>query len=197
MIKRILGLDPSGRDGKSSGFCLIYDSEIIAIGEFKTLSYLIEYIYLLKPELVAIDSPLNYPSEGPYRKCDLLLKKNALNPLPLNMPGMRQLIERALKIINVLEDINAKYIETFPAGALRMLGFRKPKSLKERKRYFERIRTLFSLRSIVNASKLTKDEFDAFICAVTGYAFTIGQYREYASEDCKIILPVIFTNSAL
>lgn len=191
MIGKVLGLDLSGKDGKSSGFCLIYNSKIVAIGEFKTLNHLIEYICVLRPHLVSIDSPLGYPSRGSYRKCDLMLKRDSISPLPLNMPGMKQLIERALKVVDVLKGINADYIETFPAGALRILGFKKPKSFKERKRCFEKIRVLFGLESVVNANKLTKDEFDAFVCAIAGYAFIVGRYREYADGECRIILPTL------
>ena len=189
--KKIVGVDLSGRDGKASGFCLIYNATITAVGEFKTLKYLLEYLLLLRPDIVAIDSPLGYPAEGPYRDCDLLLKKEGLSPLPLNMLGMQQLIRRAIIIVRNLEKkTRAICIETFPFGALRLLGFkRKPRNFHERKKYFGIIRTLFNLKSIVDANRLTKDEFDAFICAVAGYAFSIGKYKEYLGKDCRIILP--------
>ena len=190
MFKKILGLDLSGKDGNPSGFCLIYGATVAVIGEFRTLKYLLEYLHKLRPDIVAVDSPLSTSKNKPYRDCDLLLKKDRMNPLPLNTPGMQQLIRRALLVTETLSKVGIKCIETFPAGALRMLGFkRKPRSYKERRKYFNTIRMMMGLRSMTRANKLTKDEFDAFVCAVAGYAFLIGRYVEYVGKNCRIILP--------
>ena len=186
----ILGVDLSGRDGNPTGFCLILEESIVSIGFFRTLKYLLEYIQILKPKLVSIDSPLNLPARGRFRDCDIMLKKHGMSPLPPAMPSMRMLVERAIILTNILSSLGIRYIETFPSGAIRMLGYkRKPRSISERRRYAREIARLFGLRIHVDFRMVTKDEFDAFLCALAGYAYLKKQYIAFVGKECTIILP--------
>jgi len=192
MEKKILGIDLSGKEGKTTGFCLIYEKIVLVVGSFRSLNAIKEYINVLRPDIVAIDAPLNHPTSGHYRDCDIMLKKYGMHPLPLTMKSMKMLIERAISLTNYLDTINIKYIETFPAGALKMLGYkRKPKSKAERFRYFKQISKLYGLSSKIDPMELTKDEFDAYICAIAGYAYTKKRYIAVTGKECKIILPFI------
>ncbi len=190
MHRKILGIDLSAKDGKSTGFCLIMGNEILALGEFKTFSALKEYIRIVHPSIVSIDAPLNMPKTGGFRDCDLLLKRHGMSPLPPTMPSMRMLVKRAIELTRFLENIGVKYIETYPAGAIVILGFkRKPRSNHERLRVFREILRMFGLKTRYAFRKMSKDEFDAFICGVAGYGYVHGKYVIFSGKECSIILP--------
>lgn len=192
---KILGIDLAGKDGNPTGFCLILGNIVLSIGIFRTLRALLEYLGTLRPTLVAIDAPLSFPSNKRFRDCDLLLKKFGLSPLPINMPSMKALVRRAITITRFLDSIGVRYIETFPAGSIRFLGFkRKPRSHSERAKFFRKILKMFGLVSNIDYSRLTKDEFDAFICAVSGYAYINKRYFAFKGNECMIILPCLDEN---
>lgn len=189
---KILGIDLAGKDGNPTGFCLILGDIVLSIGIFRTLKALLEYLNILRPSLVAIDAPLSFPSNKHFRDCDLLLKRFRLSPLPINMPSMAALVRRAITITRFLDSMGIKYIETFPAGSIRFLGFkRKPRSHSERAKFFRKILKMFGLASNIDYSRLTKDEFDAFICAISGYAYVHQRYFAFKGNECTIILPCL------
>jgi len=192
LAAKILGVDLSGKDGRPTGFCLIMNNTVLSIGEFRTIRALFEYISILEPDIVAIDAPLNFPKKGLYRDCDLMLKKYGLSPLSPMLEGMQALVKRAIKLVGFLEEKKIRYIETFPAGSIRLLGFkRKPKSKRGRREYFTEICKLYGLEKIVDPSDLTKDEFDAFLCALAGYAYIKMRFIKFAGKECTIILPTL------
>ncbi len=187
---KILGIDLSGKDGNPTGFCLIINNIVLSIGTFRTLKALLDYINILNPTLVSIDAPLNFSQDGHFRDCDILLKKSGLSPLPLNTPSMISLIKRAITLTQFLKSKKITYIETFPAGAIRLLGYRKkPKNKNERRQIFMNLIKLFDLATQIDSSNLTKDEFDAFLCALSGYAYINNRYVEFKGNECTIILP--------
>ena len=190
MSRKILGIDLSGRDGNPTGFCLIFGGTVMCVGEFRTLKWLLEYILMLRPDIVAIDAPLGLPKRGMFRDCDIMLKKHGISPLSPMLPSMRMLVNRALRLVGFLKENRIAYIETFPAGALRVLGYkRKPKSFTERRKYFMEIIRMFDLRNLVDPYRLSKDEFDAFLCALAGYCFIRRTYMAFSGEECSVILP--------
>ncbi len=195
---RILGVDLAGKDGNPTGFCLIMGDTVLSIGEFRTLGGLKEYIGILRPTIVAIDSPLNLPRRGQYRDCDILLRKYGIQPLPPMMKSMRMLVDRAIILVEFLKSMGIEYIETFPAGALKMLGFqRKPRSKNERRKMFQIITKKYGLRRMIDPSDLTKDEFDGFICAIVGYTYIKNMHMVVRGEECEIILPKPITGGSL
>ncbi|MCD6404186.1 MAG: DUF429 domain-containing protein [Nanoarchaeota archaeon] len=139
------GLDLSASEKKISGVCIMNDS-------VKTLSLKKdeEIIEALKDcEIVAIDAPLTFKS--PWRKEEEELMKRGFKPLPLSLPSMRKLYERARRIKEKLESHGVEVIETFP-GAFR-----------------EKFRSLGR----------NKHEKDAYLCALSALAFKKGSYEKF------------------
>lgn len=138
------GLDLSASEEKVSGVCIMNDS-------VRTFSLRgdEEIVEALKDcEVVAVDAPLTF--KPPWREEEKELMKRGFRPLPLSLPSMRRLYERARKLKEKLESYGVKVIETFP-GALRKRF--KPIGKNEHER-------------------------DAFLCALSALAFKRGSYEK-------------------
>jgi len=187
---KVIGLDLAGSEKNPTGYCHIEFSEVVAFGELYSDASIKRYISKIEPDIVAIDAPLNFPSHGNLRDCDLLMKQIGLNPFPPTMPGMRVLVERAMRLVNWLEENGFSYIEVFPAGAIHFLGLkRKPRSIGERIKMARELVRLIGLSMKFRISKMSPDEFDAVICAITGYAYLTGNYIEIKGRECTVIFP--------
>ncbi len=184
-----LGLDLAGSEKRATGFAVIFTSTLEDFGIVRSNEEIFSIIDLWRPDIVAIDSPLSY-SELPYRECDLKLKLLGANPLPLNLPGMKMLIDRAIKLKNEMEKRGIEVIETFPHGILRVLGYeKKPKSKTKRGKLMSEILLLFGIKKGKYFSSLSTDEFDAILCSLAAYSYGIKHYIELKGEGCSIILP--------
>ncbi|MCD6491411.1 MAG: DUF429 domain-containing protein [Candidatus Korarchaeota archaeon] len=194
MYNVIIGLDLAGSENRQSGFCLIQDNEIIDYGILFTDKQIISFIGEKNPDLIAIDAPFNLPKKGNFRDCDLLMKEIGLHPFPPTMSGMRLLVERVNRLLKIFREKNIEAIEVFPAGAIRFLGFkRKPKSITERVKYLREIISFIGLKSRRYIGRIRPDEFDAIICAITGYAYATQNYIEITGEECTVIFPIEMT----
>lgn len=189
-LRKILGVDLSGKDGNPTGITLILDNDLVVMTIFRTLNTIKEYIATLKPDIIAIDSPLNFPrGRVAYRDCDLELKKVGINPLPLNMSSMKMLIERAKSLVSFAHKMGIQVIETFPYGSLRLLGYkRKPRSIKERRRIIRSVARIYGVKLRWVLEGVTKDEFDSFLCGLVGKAVLDGSGFVVFGESCRIFL---------
>ncbi len=185
------GLDLAGKENKQSGFAIISFGELMDYGELFSNKEIMDYIERVNPDIVAIDAPFNLPKKGNMRDCDQTMKQIGLSPLPLTLPGMKILVERAKILVNWLNNLGLKAIEVFPAGALRFLGYeKKPKSNAQRIRIIIDIIKSLNLGTRKNIYKISPDAFDGLICAITGLAYLTDNYVEIRGGECSIVFPV-------
>jgi len=190
---RFIGIDLAGKETNPSGICYIQGCTLMEITTLYTNSEILTYILSRKPTCVAIDAPFDFPKVGSLRKCDLVLKRLGLNPLPPVLEGMRLLVLRAKFLKSHLEKNKVTVIETFPFGALKLLGYkRKPKSYSERYRTALDLIRLFGIVKWkkISLSHLSPHEFDALVCAIVAYCVYIKKFVKIKTDDGEIYFAV-------
>lgn len=165
----------AGVESNPSGVCYIRGRVLVEIGSLYSDHDLISWIVSRRPSVVAIDAPFGLPRSGGMRDVDILMKRLGLNPLPPVLEGMRKLVERALRLVEVLRARRIVVLETFPAGVIRVLGYkRKPRSFSERYHVAVELLRLFGIKREVSLSHMSPHEFDALLCALTAFAYDHG-----------------------
>ncbi|ABU81705.1 DUF429 domain-containing protein [Ignicoccus hospitalis] len=114
----------------------------------------------LRPELVAVDAPLEVP-EGTWREVDLVARKAGLKVLPPGWRGMRALAEEGKRLREELVGRGIKVIETFPAPLRKLVGL-----------------------------PFEGDLLDAALCALTAYKCLRKECYYVRASDGEMALPV-------
>ncbi len=153
-----VGIDLAGKDKNPTGLCILTDKKSRAFIVFSD-DEILKVVDDVKPDVVAIDAPLSFPKQGYYRDGDMALKGMGFNPLSPLFPGMKCLVERGMKLKDVLTGKGYRVIEVFPRATEAVLG------LKEKKSH----------------------EYDALLCALTGKYYLQGRFESLGPE--KIIIP--------
>ncbi len=154
----VIGIDLAGKDKNPTGFCVLSDKT-----ETKSLftdDEIINEVLRIKPDLVAIDAPLSFPTSGYYRQCEELLSERGFKPLSPLFPYMRILVERGVKLKNEFEKSGIKVIEVYPKAGESILGLNR-------------------------SAHANEHEYDALVCALTGRCFLQGNYEDLSG----IIVP--------
>lgn len=150
---KIIGIDLAGKDKNPTGFCVMTDAKT-DVRLLKTNEEIIRAVEEVEPDVVAIDAPFSFPKEGHYRDSDEKLQQEGFKPLSPVFPGMRPLVERAIKIVPELRK-NYRVIEVFTGASEKILGLEEKKS----------------------------DEYDALLCALTGKYYYQGKFRTVGKEE--------------
>lgn len=139
-----VGIDLAALENKPSGFCILNRK----IKTFLVYSdrEILKKIERICPKVIAIDAPLTIPKKH-YRKCDLLVRKKGIPIFSFNLPSLRKLAERAVRL---KKKIKYPVIETYPYAVIKL---DKKVSILARKKF------------------KTKHERDAFICALVAKKF--------------------------
>jgi len=126
----VIGIDLAGVEHRPTGMCVLRglkaktflsysDADILWCAEEE------------KPELVAIDAPLNLPpgrksiedrNSQHYRVCDLELKKRKIPFFPITLGPMRVLTVRGIKLRGDFEERGFRVVEMYPGGAQDIWG---------------------------------------------------------------------------
>lgn len=166
-MRKIVGLDLAGKDKNPSGYCVLeineFQERVTKILLLFTDEQIIDEIEKEKPELICIDAPLSFPSKGYFRDSDLALISLGFRPLSPVFPGMKTLVERAIKLKNILENKGYKVIEVFPRATEKILNLKKER-------------------------RVNKDKYDAFLCAITGKYYLQNKFEIL---DGEIVIPSI------
>lgn len=163
-----LGIDLAGKDKNPTGFAHMKDNEFF-ISKVYSDSEIISKTKELGPDVIAIDAPFSFPKQGFFRQCDLDLRKMGFYTLSPRLKHMEILVLRCQKILDGLKDLKCKIIEVFPRATEKILGIDK-----------KFVRMKFG--------KISKDEYDAILCAITGKLYMEGKCREIGDMD-KIVIP--------
>jgi predicted nuclease with RNAse H fold len=179
---RVGGLDPSGSERRISGLAVLdlNNKMFIYVGKLYKDSEIIRTILAYKPQVLAIDSPLGFATG--FREVDLLMKKMGYPVLPPGWRSMRMLIERSLRLKNIIEKYNIYVIETHPRSALKSSGCSSIEELLEREK----------ITLNMNIWSLSKDELDAVIAAIVAKHYVEGDaFRVEARDGIIYLLPRI------
>ena len=191
----VVGIDLAGSPKRDSGFCEIDRSKHCATKVLHTDSEIIEAVERARPKVVSIDAPLSLPRGrksinqlGPhFRQCDLELRKLHIRFFPITLGPMRMLTSRGIRLKKSIEAIGKgiKVIESFPGGALDLLGMpRKQRGLGALRKSLVK----YGLKGLRNNA--TGDELDAATCAIVGLDYINNNYMRLGDpEEGVMIMP--------
>lgn len=186
MYWKVVGIDLTSMQKKPSTIAIISEDMSLHIYDINTFPYLVKVINENKPQIISVDSPLQYPREGAFRDCDILMKREGIRPLPPTWRGMKKLVDTAIKLQKA---VNRRLIECFPTGAISLAYGRLRK--EEYLRVFLGIINGEGLE-IRTKFRFTKDALDALICAITALYARAGRLDKlmiFEGKECKVYLP--------
>ena len=163
----IAGIDLAAKPKNPSGICLFESMDKYELFTLYSDEEIVDAVNEKNAEIIAIDAPLM--EEIRIREADRMLKK--YGAMPPTMPGMRLLVERAKKLVKML---NGVVIEVFPTASAKILGI-----------YDKDYRKMVGK---LNVEVKNKHELDAYIAAYTGYLYKKGLCEEVGNKE-KIIIP--------
>ncbi|MFN3306635.1 MAG: DUF429 domain-containing protein [Candidatus Kapaibacteriota bacterium] len=173
---KVVGLDLAGKENNFSGICIL-DGNSAKVNLLKSDKDIVEFIIKSNPDAIGIDAPLSLGD----RICDRLMKK--YGAMPTKLKGIFELAKRAINLTKCLKNnSNATIIEVFPTATAKILGFYK-------KNIDEKISSSMETLKIIMASKINKDEFDAFLCALTTNLYLTGFTQSIGDDNGSIVIP--------
>ena len=167
---KILGIDLAGKSKNPTGICILKEDNIV-LKTVKEDKEILEIANTLKPDIIAIDTPI-MRGKPKIRKADKILKK--YKAFPPTLPGMIPLTIRGSKLAAQLSEY-CRVIEVFPAATVKILGI-----------YHKNYKVT---AAILDVKVKTKHELDAYICCLTGKMFLEGKTETVGDETGKIIIP--------
>jgi len=167
---KILGIDLAGKTKNPTGICILKDNDII-LKTVKEDEEILEIVKTLKPDIIAIDTPI-INGKPRIRKADIILKK--YRTFPPTLPGMITLTIRGSKLATELSNY-CRVIEVFPTASAKILGV-------YHKNYKE-------TAEILDVKVKNKHELDAYICCLTGKMYLKKKTVSIGDEEGKIIIP--------
>ncbi|MGC8747419.1 MAG: DUF429 domain-containing protein [Candidatus Kapaibacteriota bacterium] len=176
--RMVFGLDLSAKDVNPTGVCFL-SGKFARTKVLKSDNEILEEIQVSNPNIIAIDAPLTLNN----RICDVLLKK--YGAMPLKLKSIMQLATRAVRLVNELETLilqDTKIIEVFPTATAKILSvYHRDDGIKQQK--------IAEVLNIEFNCKVSKDELDAFLCALTGWLFSANLTIDVGNEQGKITIP--------
>lgn len=175
----IVGVDLAGSPKRNTGICSLKGMTIRAYATVFSDDEIISFIEKARPNLIAIDAPLNLPpgrkniedqNGEHFRPCDRELLKRKIRFFPITLGPMRSLTVRGIKLKKILHRKGYKVIEIYPGVAQDVWRIpRKQKGLSKLKRGLEKL----GLKGL--NSKMNGDELDAVSGAYVGKLFLLNK----------------------
>lgn len=178
----IAGIDLAGVPHRPSGWCLLEGLKAKTALLYSD-EEILSWVKREKPELVAIDAPLNLPpgrksinqkSRFHLRPCDEELKRRRIPFFPITLGPMRSLTERGMRLRRIMEEDGFRVIEVYPGGAQDIWKIPRVKhNLSGLRRGLRRLGVLELSRDS------TGHELDAVSAALVGLLFLQGKAEVY------------------
>ncbi|MBC7074405.1 DUF429 domain-containing protein, partial [Candidatus Parcubacteria bacterium] len=181
---KILGLDLSADQKRKSGICILNGKLKAKTFHLFSDDQILNLAKREKPKIIAIDAPLSFPKEknAPFRKAEFELLKLKIKVLPLNLPSMEKLTERAINLKKKLKTFEV--IEVYPHATREILNLAEKKDKENLK---------FDLQNLgikIEKEKLTSHELDAICSAFTGYLYLKGKTKTFGEKrEGEIVVP--------
>ncbi len=173
-----VGIDLAGKKKNPTGFSVLEDRKI-NFGILKEDEEIIEKCKTKKPEIIAIDSPLNFSKENGFRDCDLELIERGYRVLPPDFGGMKSLTERGIKLAEELRELDFEVLEIHPLTSGLILF-----DTKSRDKWI----SILSERGWEVETDANEHEIDSVVAGLTGYLYLRGETKRIGGEE-GIIIP--------
>jgi hypothetical protein len=180
-----LGIDLAGSPKNDTGVCELSVSEEKKAVKTKILhpdEEIFRAVADAKPKLIAIDAPTSEAKDGYMRACDRALRD--YGALPLNLRGMRYLVERGISLRKKLEGEGHSVIEVFPTATAKILGYYDKDSQTMQKNLLN-----LKIEGDIGQRMLKKDELDAISCALTAFLHSTEKTKGVGGSEGTIIIP--------
>jgi len=197
--KKVVGIDLAGSPQRNTGICTLVGHRITRFATLRPDEEIFEFIDAHKPDLVAIDAPLNLPpgrktiedrNGEHFRPCDRELLKRGIRFFPITLGPMRSLTSRGIALKKKLAKQGYRVIEIYPGAAQDIWKInRKQGALNKLRKGLKKL-GVKGLEKSMNG-----DELDAVTGAVVGKLFlqgkaeVLGNFRQGA-----IVIPKLITN---
>jgi uncharacterized protein len=190
----VVGIDLAGVALRPTGACSLRDLEASTALFFEDRDIL-DFVRREKPDLVAIDAPLNLPpgrrsiedrNGAHYRPCDLELRRRKIPFFPITLGPMRALTVRGIGLRKRLEHEGFPVVEIYPGGAQDIWGI--PRARHDlRKLRLGLIR--LGLKGL--GKNISEHELDAASGALVGLRYLQGKARVFGDfETGAILMPI-------
>lgn len=198
-MKAIVGIDLAGNPKNPTGFAAIKPSLTVEVCLVFNNEDIIKKVERTDPSLVAIDAPLTLPKGrccfklscncktrgANLRVADREMIKLGYRVFPPAFGGMRTLTMRGIELSKILHTKNFKVIEVHPRSSKLALKLPIENSQKLQNKL-----TKLGLKGEILKRKLSDDELDAIIAALTGYLNLKNQTETIGEPDeGQIIIP--------
>lgn len=205
---RVIGLDITGSESKSSGWCLS-EGNYVTTKRLLTDIEIIEATIAAKPGLISIDSPLslpkgrltvddNDPGRGIYgitRECERLLKRRGVNVYPSLIRSMQGLTARGIRLAQYFRGEGIPVIESYPGAAQDIMRIPRKQAGLE---FLSQGLSDFGIEGDFQNNPVSHDELDAITSAVVGLFFWTGKFEGLGNDDEEfLIIPEIVKNSSV
>jgi predicted nuclease with RNAse H fold len=178
-IPVVVGVDLAGSPHRNTGLCALRGMTITSIDTLHSDQEILDYVELIRPELIAIDAPLSLPpgrksleerNAEHFRPSDRELMKRGIRFFPITLGPMRLLTARGIRLKKTLARRGYPVIEIYPGAAQDIFGIpRKQHGLAKLFRGLERL-GLKGLKKEMNG-----DELDAVTGALVGKMYLEGK----------------------
>jgi predicted nuclease with RNAse H fold/uncharacterized protein YprB with RNaseH-like and TPR domain/dephospho-CoA kinase len=197
---RIVGIDLTGSEKRSSGFCVLSGREARTT-TIRSDDEMLARVLEEKPALISIDSPLSLPEGrirvsdddpgraqfGIMRRCERELKRRGINVYPSLLPSMQGLTQRGIMLAQTFRKLGIPVIESYPGAAQDIMGIPRKGAGEQ---YLKQGLVEFGIAGPFEAEAVTHDELDAITSAVVGSFFLSGQFEALSGPtEGALIIP--------
>lgn len=189
-----MGIDLAGSLKRNTGICTLRGKTITSWATVFADEEILDFVERAKPDLVAIDAPLNLPpgrktmddrNGEHFRVCDRELHRRGIRFFPITLGPMRSLTLRGIALKKKLKRKGYEVIEMYPGAAQDVWGIpRKQEGLGKL------LRGLRKLGAKGLDKKMNGDELDAVTGALVGHLFLRGKAEVLGNfKEGAIVLP--------
>lgn len=176
--KYAVGVDLAASSRNPTGWALL-KGNAVKTSLVYTDSEILENIEKNHPALIAIDAPLSLPKKGEFfRKADREMIRKGYRVFPPNLPAMKKLALRAIRLNRLIEKKMYKTIEVHPTSTRKALQM----PLKDWKTIQEVLRSL-GLKGELETRPLATHEIDAVTAALTAVLHLKSQTERIGDDE--------------
>lgn len=191
----VVGIDLAGSPKRNTGICTLRGEKITSWTTVFADEEIFDFVERAKPDLVAIDAPLNLPpgrktiddrNGQHFRVCDRELLRRGIRFFPITLGPMRSLTLRGIALKKKLKRKGYEVIEMYPGAAQDVWGIpRKQEGLEKL------LRGLRKLGAKGLDNKMNGDELDAVTGALVGHLFLRGKAEVLGNfKEGAIVVPI-------